>query len=409
MAQNSTDNLTGRFVLTGCTGFVGKELVSQLHSRNVQLLLVGRSVTKLRDVFSSHECCTYKELESKLKPEDTILHLATINNNENANDEKYWSINVGLVKEVAEYAMRAGVKRFVHFTSFHALDRSKSDQYTRSKRAAAQALGAIEGVEAINLYLPFVYGATWPGKLSFLNSLPRAVSQNLFMVFAAMRPTVDSKTIADWLMASSRIGIEPVVLLAQDQDENPVYRFVTRLIDICFATAVLLLLGWFLLAVWAIIKLESKGPAIFRQDRVGRRGGVFTCLKFRTMLVGTTQVATHELGAASLTRLGGFLRSSKIDELPQIFNIFRDQVSLVGPRPALPLQTELNKFRCEHGVLLMKPGITGYAQVNGVDMRDPLRLAIVDGHYKMLRSIALNLRIAGATFLGRGQGDKISK
>jgi lipopolysaccharide/colanic/teichoic acid biosynthesis glycosyltransferase len=111
--------------------------------------------------------------------------------------------------------------------------------------------------------------------------------------------------------------------------------------------------------------------------------------------------------ADAITGVGAFLRKTKIDELPQVWNILRGELSLVGPRPGLPVQTKLTDERQAHGVFSVLPGITGLAQINGVDMSDPERLARMDAHYIAQRGLLLDLKIILATFLGRGQGDKV--
>jgi lipopolysaccharide/colanic/teichoic acid biosynthesis glycosyltransferase len=101
------------------------------------------------------------------------------------------------------------------------------------------------------------------------------------------------------------------------------------------------------------------------------------------------------------------MRSSKLDELPQVWNIIRNEISLVGPRPCLPIQTQLIDERRERGVLAVKPGITGLAQVNGIDMSDPARLAKCDARYVRLQSLLLDIRLIISTALGRGNGDRV--
>ena len=125
------------------------------------------------------------------------------------------------------------------------------------------------------------------------------------------------------------------------------------------------------------------------------------------MDIKTKNVGTHDVDSNLVTSFGKFLRRTKLDELPQIINIFRGELSLVGPRPGLPNQKELYNERCSRGIFNMKPGITGYAQVNDVDMSNPKKLVDWDEKYMALRSINLEFKILLQTFIGRGQGDKL--
>ncbi|MBE0694890.1 MAG: sugar transferase [Aquamicrobium sp.] len=168
------------------------------------------------------------------------------------------------------------------------------------------------------------------------------------------------------------------------------------------------MLWWLLGLIWLLVRVQSPGPGIFAQTRVGRNGAEFTCYKFRTMKTGTAQAATNEVPMEAVTRVGRFLRRTKLDELPQIWNILRNEISLVGPRPCLPVQMQLVEARRRRGVLSLKPGITGLAQVNGIDMSDPERLARWDARYLALQSLALDARILLATAKGRGQGDRVA-
>ena len=145
------------------------------------------------------------------------------------------------------------------------------------------------------------------------------------------------------------------------------------------------------LAVW--IRLTSPGPAIFGQPRVGQREKPFRCLKLRTMHEGTTTLPTHEAHEDAVTRVGRVLRRLKLDELPQLWNVIRGEMSLVGPRPCLPTQKELIEHRRRLGVYKLKPGITGLAQVRGINMSNPKKLAETDAEYLKRRSLWVDVEI----------------
>src|SRR3954465_3541498 len=159
-----------------------------------------------------------------------------------------------------------------------------------------------------------------------------------------------------------------------------------------------------LLIVIIAIRGQSPGPAIFRQVRVGKQGRPFTCYKFRTMYSGTANLPTHQVQPSSVTALGEHLRRFKIDELPQLCNVLIGDMSLVGPRPCLPSQVELIDARRRLGVLEVRPGITGLAQVEGVDMSDASRLAEIDARYVRTQSLVGDLRLIWATLSGQGVG-----
>jgi O-antigen biosynthesis protein WbqP len=146
------------------------------------------------------------------------------------------------------------------------------------------------------------------------------------------------------------------------------------------------------LAVLAV-RASSRGPAIFSQTRVGRDGRLFRCHKLRTMYVGTPSLPSHEAPANSVTSVGRVLRKFKLDELPQFWNVLKGEMSLVGPRPCLPTQTELIECRKRLGVLAALPGITGLAQIRGIDMSNPKLLAETDATYLRTASFWLDLRI----------------
>ncbi|MEP3198368.1 MAG: sugar transferase [Lentilitoribacter sp.] len=184
------------------------------------------------------------------------------------------------------------------------------------------------------------------------------------------------------------------------------YSFFKKTFDYGVSISIMVFFWWLFIVIALVIKLSSKGPAILTQKRIGLNGNEFICYKFRTMHMGTKVAATHEVSANNITKIGGFLRKSKLDELPQIWNIIKNEMSFVGPRPCLPTQAELIKLRTEAKIFNDLPGITGWAQAQGIDMSDPQHLVNTEVEYLSKRSISFDIKILFATFIGRGNGDR---
>ncbi|SEB69857.1 Sugar transferase involved in LPS biosynthesis (colanic, teichoic acid) [Tenacibaculum sp. MAR_2009_124] len=181
-----------------------------------------------------------------------------------------------------------------------------------------------------------------------------------------------------------------------------------RLFDFIFSLFGILVLWPFGLIVYVLGLLDTGSP-VFKQQRVGKNKKPFTLLKFRTMSVNTKSVATHLASSSSVTKLGAFLRKSKLDELPQLINVLRGDMSLVGPRPNLFNQEELIKEREERGVYNSLPGITGLAQINEIDMSTPKKLAEVDAEMLSSLTIKKYFQYILATVGGKGSGDRIKE
>ena len=175
-----------------------------------------------------------------------------------------------------------------------------------------------------------------------------------------------------------------------------------RAFDLVVAAVLLPLTSTVILLAMLAIRLSSAGPALFSQIRVGQNGVLFRCHKLRTMVVGTPSLPSHQAPANSVTSVGAVLRKFKIDELPQLWNVLNGEMSLVGPRPCLPTQTELIDRRRQLGVLVALPGITGLAQMKGIDMSDPKLCAEIDAEYLRMASIGLDIRILVGTIFYRG-------
>ena len=179
-----------------------------------------------------------------------------------------------------------------------------------------------------------------------------------------------------------------------------------RTLDILFSLVGLILTMPFLIALY-IIGLFDTGSPIFKQERVGRNKKPFTLVKFRTMTVDTASVASHLASTASITPFGGFLRKTKLDELPQLWNVLKGEMSLVGPRPGLFNQQELTQAREAKNIYNVRPGITGLAQVNEIDMSTPELLAQTDE--KMIATLNLKnyFTYILQTVTGSGSGDRV--
>ena len=168
-----------------------------------------------------------------------------------------------------------------------------------------------------------------------------------------------------------------------------------------------IIFGLPIMLVVYIIGLFDNGSPLFFQQRVGKNQKLFTLIKFRTMALDTGSVGTHLVDATSITKLGHFLRKTKLDELPQLFNVLPGHMSLVGPRPCLPNQTELVSERGERGVFEVRPGVTGLAQVNHVDMSTPRKLARYDQLMIKRMSPTLYVKLIIITAFGKGRGDRV--
>ena len=179
-----------------------------------------------------------------------------------------------------------------------------------------------------------------------------------------------------------------------------------RLFDV-----ILSILGLFLsfplLLIIYVFGYFNGGSPLYYQERVGWKKGSFTLIKFRTMSTNTASLASHLVSSSAITKVGGFLRRTKLDELPQLWNVLKGEMSFVGPRPNLFNQYELIKERDALGVYNVSPGITGLAQINKIDMSDPKLLAKTDK--KMIETLTL-LTYFGyvlVTLTGKGSGDRV--
>ena len=183
-----------------------------------------------------------------------------------------------------------------------------------------------------------------------------------------------------------------------------------RAFDFCLALAAAMILSVPIMLVALLVKLTSRGPAIYWSDRVGRHNTLFKMPKFRTMRIDTPAVATHLLSNPGqfLTPVGSFLRKSSLDELPQLWSILAGDMSFVGPRPALFNQDDLISLRTSCGVDKIRPGLTGWAQINGRDELPIPQKVQLDVEYMQRQSFWFDLKIVFLTFWKVFQRDGIT-
>lgn len=175
-----------------------------------------------------------------------------------------------------------------------------------------------------------------------------------------------------------------------------------RIFDLTGAVLGLALVAPLLLLLMIAVRCDSAGPALFSQLRIGRERRPFLCHKIRTMSAGVPDLPTHLVDMSQITRVGRVLRRTKLDELPQLWNVLTGEMSLVGPRPCLPSQHQVIEERERRGIFAIRPGITGLAQISGIDMSDPVRVAEKDAEYLCRQSLALDMMLLLRTVAGRG-------
>ena len=183
-----------------------------------------------------------------------------------------------------------------------------------------------------------------------------------------------------------------------------------RIFDLILAAILIIVLSVPMLIIIFAIRLTSKGPALYWSERVGLDNSIYKMPKFRTMKIDTPQVATHLMSNPEkfLSPIGGFLRQTSLDELPQLLSILKGNMSFVGPRPALYNQEDLITLRSENGLDKLLPGLTGWAQVNGRDDLSIPEKVMLEVEYMQKKSFWFDLKILWLTFLEVIQGKHVS-
>lgn len=194
-------------------------------------------------------------------------------------------------------------------------------------------------------------------------------------------------------------GTPEYLMEGLDFEGRPVYRFMKRAFDVAASAVGMCLLSWLILGTAIAVKATSPGPIIFKQQRVGKNKKLFNIYKFRTMRIDTPNLPSHMIDANDwLTPIGAIMRRLSLDELPQLWNIFKGDMSAVGPRPALWSQFDLVAERDLYGANNVRPGLTGWAQINGRDELSIKSKAMRDGEYVAKRGAGFDLRCFFGTF-----------
>jgi len=194
--------------------------------------------------------------------------------------------------------------------------------------------------------------------------------------------------------------LNPFIIIQRMQWSKGKGGFSKRLFDLALAILAVTVLWLPILLVAILVKLTSKGPVIFWSDRVGKDNRIFRMPKFRTMRLGTPVVATNLLEKPDqfLTPIGSFLRRSSLDELPQLWSILKGDMSFVGPRPVIVEERDLLVLRAQYGVDALRPGLTGWAQINGRDHLSISEKTAFDAEYLQRQSFAFDLKVLFLTF-----------
>jgi nucleoside-diphosphate-sugar epimerase len=499
-------------LITGVTGFIGRELCTRLLAAERDLRYVIRNSLSLNNEVVVTDIGPDTQWKEALTDVDTVIHLAARVHimKDDISDPlaEFRRVNVAGTLNLARQAAAAGVKRFIFLSSVKVNGEETSsgrffteqdtpapqDPYGFSKQEAEEGLHRLTketGMEVVIIRPPLVYGpgvkgnflsmVRWISKgiplplgaihnqrsLVALDNLvdliitcidhPAAANQTFLVADGEDLSTTDllrrvgqalgkparlvpvpvgllklgavligKQAIAlrlcgnlqvDTSKAREVLGWDPVVSLDEGLKkavnmtaDNCRYKrfYMLRMFDIIFSL-IGLTLGAPVFFIIAILGYFDTGSPIFRQERVGRNKMPFILVKFRTMKLDTVSVASHLASSSSITRLGSFLRKTKLDELPQLWNVLKGEMSLVGPRPNLFNQEELITERAELGVYSVRPGVTGLAQVNDIDMSTPQLLAETDALMIKELTVSKYFSYILQTVTGKGSGDRVSQ
>jgi len=267
-----------KLVITGASGFLAGELIPILHGKGYELVLVSARAKLLASKHPDLVCLDYADLDDCLVDATCVVHLAVRNNDRQGDLSDFRKTNVDQTLAVLKAAKSAGVEKFIFASSLHTLGlNGPASDYARSKLEAETLVLNEPGIDVSVLHMAAIYGAKFRGKLTFLNQFPILLRRPALICLSALRPTVHVAKVAqriEEIVNDSRDG--PHYLYDNAQD-NPVFTWAKRVIDLSFVIFILVSLGWLMALIWVCIKIDSQGPGLFVQERVGRKGQTFNC------------------------------------------------------------------------------------------------------------------------------------
>ena len=397
-----------KILVTGASGYIGVPLIDLLSKSNYDVSVVGRNKQKLKQLFPRINSFSYEELFPKKVGFDYVIHLAVANNDKKISQVDFYNTNVNLLSNLLSFSKNSKVTKFFNLTSLHVFTK-KDNAYVKTKKEALKLIELEQAFSICNIFIPAVYGGDLKGKQKILSILPKGIRAIAMNILSSMVPVVERQQLCNQIVELvGKSKTEKNMFFYDDKNRNFIFKAIKVGVDMSFALTVIIIFFWLLISISLLVKLTSRGPILFTQDRVGERGRIFKMFKFRTMKIGTKNVGTHRLDEKSVTSFGKILRITKLDELPQVINILFGQMSLIGPRPGMPTQKSLYRERKKRGVYTVKPGISGYSQLNNIDMSAPVKIAEWDQRYIAMRSIIFEFKLLLYTFTA-GFGDKVKK
>jgi lipopolysaccharide/colanic/teichoic acid biosynthesis glycosyltransferase len=387
-------------LLTGSKSDIGIYLIKFLVQNNFKIIVFEEDHDIILEMVPSSLISKTSNINNLNISVDIIINIFTENHDT-------------LQKEIFKFIGKNSVDKVINVTeNINTYRKYKyiSDLHLSQKKLQKLENDILTKINIHNVFFNKTYKNFTTNKLNISEKIINYTTKLVFSIVSNFQPIVGFDIVISRIHSIILNDVLKVNTYAYDvKNKRLLLKIFKKFIDFSFVLIVSLLFWWLMVLIWAIVKISSKGPGIFIQKRVGKNGIIFNCYKFRTMKLGTENTDTHKINKKSLTTIGSFLRSSKLDELPQIFNIIKGELSLVGPRPGLPSQNELYNERKLRNIYSVLPGITGLSQVNNIDMSKPKKLAECDCLYVSMQSISQEISILLKTIIGNGQGDKINK